>query len=307
MIYRVAYFPQETVQVGGRKEWLRSLSRSCGKYALFSHATEAQLQQYLSAKYDDFMKNGENIPWPCKLAAKEVGLQHFEIHELADVGAEDTPNVWVLNDSLHILPDGQVVPQGASPYIWLGGVYKQVSANIAPYGLASVAGDQDNSVLHDLIDAIRVAYINNFASALFTLGAQVLSVHYEMIQSLEEGVPVALLYGDIACGKSRILDACLSLMGTSDSDHSVKSCPDGQFIQVCSKTTLGVVYDDEDAPTRLTGKIMMVFDGISVSHQGKMAKPRTSFIAAVNMECFEGVVKTARYFTTSLLHTRTYQ
>lgn len=280
--------------MGGRKEWLRNLSRSCGKYALFSHATEAQLQQYLSTKYDDFLKNGENRSWPSKLAAQEVGLQHFETHELADIGAEDTPKVWVLNNTLHILQDGQVVPQGDSPYIWLGDVYKQVSANIAPCGLVSIAGDQDDSVLSDLIDTIRVSYINNFASALFTLGAQVLSVHYEMIQSLEEGVPVALLYGDIACGKSRILDACLSLMGTSDSDHSVKSCPDGQFIQLCSKTTLGVVYDDEDVPTRLTGKIMMVFDSISVPYQGKMVKPRTSFLAAVNTECFEGVVKTPR-------------
>ena len=55
----------------------------------------------------------------------------------------------------------------------------------------------------------------------------------------------------------------------------IKSCPDGQFIQLCSKTTLGVVYDDEDVTTRLTGKIMKVFDSISVPHQGKMVKPRT--------------------------------
>ena len=58
------------------------------------------------------------------------------------------------------------------------------------------------------------------------------------------------------------------------------------------------MHDDEDAPTRLTGKIIMVFDRISVSHQGKMVKPRTSFIAAVNTECFESEVKTASVIIT---------
>ena len=92
--------------------------------------------------------------------------------------------------------------------------------------------DQDDAVLETLIQA---AYINNFPSAL---SVQLLSVHYKRIQRLEEGVPVAILYGDVACGKSRILDACLSLMGTAD---SVKSCSDGQFIKLFPNNTwLGV-------------------------------------------------------------------
>ena len=57
--------------------------------------------------------------------------------------------------------------------------------------------------------------MKKFASAIFTLGT-----HYEM---LAEAVPVALLYGDIASGKSRILDAWEPLT----LNHSVKSCPDG--------------------------------------------------------------------------------
>ena len=49
--------------------------------SFFSHITESQLQQYLSAKYEQFLKQQETgqFPWPCiKLAAKEVGLQEFE-------------------------------------------------------------------------------------------------------------------------------------------------------------------------------------------------------------------------------------
>ena len=87
-------------------------------------------------------------------------------------------------------------------------------------------------------------------------------MHYELVQTVE-GVPVAIVYGDIACGKSKILDSCLSMMGTADSDHSVKSCPDGQFINLSSRTTLGIVYDDEDVPARLSNKVMKVFDQTS--------------------------------------------
>ena len=129
--------------------------------------------------------------------------------------AEHAPRVWVLNFHLHVVEDGRLLPAIESPYIWLGGAYMSTSPSIAPNGMASIASvdDQDDAVLETLVQAVKVAYINNFPSALFALGAQVLSVHYEGIKQLEEGVPVAILYGDVACGKSRILDACLSLNG----------------------------------------------------------------------------------------------
>ena len=122
MTYRIVYFSQETVQTGGRKEWLRSLSRSCGKYAFFSHITESQLQQYLSAKYEQFLKQQETgqFSWPCiKLAAKEVGLQEFEKKDLAEIGvAEHAPRVWVLNFHLHVVEDSRPWPAEESPHIY---------------------------------------------------------------------------------------------------------------------------------------------------------------------------------------------
>ena len=149
----------------------------------FSHATESQLQQYLSLKYDEFLNKEEDARIPCKLkiAAKEVGLQKFESRDLAEIGSEDTPKVWVLNFNLHIPEDGDLLFPGESPYVWLGKVHNSPSPCIAPSGMASVAGDQDYAVLENLINSIEVAYINNFASAVLALGAQVLNVHYELV------------------------------------------------------------------------------------------------------------------------------
>ena len=154
--------------------------------------------------------------------------------------------------------------------------------------------EQDKGVIKPLIDAVRMSYINNFPSALLTLGAQVLNVHYELVLQLAKGVPISLLYGDPGCGKTRIIELALSLLGTADSFHSIKSCSDGHFVKLCSRTTLGVAYDDESDPVKLSGKIMKLFEGKPVMFEGNTIVPRTSFIAAVNRECFEVLVKQSR-------------
>ena len=247
-------------------------------------------------KYEVFLKKEDRMEWPVKLAASVVGLQRQSPHDQEEIGASDEDSaVWVVNFSLHVRADGQVIHPRTSPYIWLGDFHKVRSENIAPYNMASKADEeQDVYVLKPLIKAVRTAYVNNFPSALLTLGAQVLNVHYERILQLERGVPIALLYGDVGCGKSRIIETALSLLGTADSFHSVKSCSDGQFVKICSRTTLGLAYYDEADAPRLSGKVMKLFEGKPIVYEGAMTKPRTSFLAAVNRECFDVLVKQTR-------------
>ena len=157
------------------------------------------MQQYLSLKYDEFLNKEEDAQIPCtlKITAKEVGLQKFESRDLAEIGSEDTPKVWVLNFNLYILEDGDLLFPGKSPYVWLGKVHNSPSPCIAPSGMASVAGDQDYAVLENLINSIEVAYINNFASAVLALGAQVLNVHYELVQYGCDNILLILIVIDI--------------------------------------------------------------------------------------------------------------
>ncbi len=135
----------------------------------------------------------------------------------------------------------------ASPFIWLGSLRrtKGGTENIANYKLASVGSPNPDCgrSLCDVISAAEQAYLNNFPFAILVLGSQVLNVHYEKVLQIAGSVPIALLHGDVQCGKSTIQETALVLMGTSHS-HMLKSCTDLQLMKVCSQTTLGVVIDD---------------------------------------------------------------
>ena len=58
-----------------------------------------------------------------------------------------------------------------------------------------------------------------------------------------KGVPIAVLYGAAACGKSTAMRTALSLLGTQSS-HFIGHCSDVTFFRMTTKTTLGLVLDD---------------------------------------------------------------
>lgn len=148
--------------------------------------------------------------------------------------------------------------------------------------------------LTNLILALQSSYVNNFPSALMVLGAQVLNTHYELVLDMAKGVPIALLFGDVQTGKTRVLEAALSLVGTQHS-HILKRCADTRFLKICSQSTLGAVLDDLTESKSILEKIMLLFDGKPIIEaSGERIKPRTSFIASTNMDCFQSLSKHQR-------------
>ncbi len=116
-------------------------------------------------------------------------------------------------------------------------------------------------------------------------------------------VPIALLHGDVQCGKSTIMEAAVSLMGTSTTKHLLKGSTDLQFLLISSQTTLGLVLDDVTDYTNLLEKVMLLFDGKAVAHQRTSVKPRTSFMTAVNLRCFSGLSKHPRLVEPYIVYT----
>lgn len=163
------------------------------------------------------------------------------------------------------------------------------SDTIANYKLTSLAYPTNSFILplKALILAIQKCCINNFPSALMVLGAQILNVHYEKILPLSRGIPIGMLFGDVQTGKTKILEAALSLLGTQNS-HMLKKCSDNNFLKMCSQSTLGVVLDDYKG---ILEKIMLFFDGKPIEANDERLQPRTSFLASVNMHCFESLAK----------------
>ena len=187
------------------------------------------------AKYRDFlaMERRGRDDWPLKLAVKTVGLQEIDPNDesVLEMELNASARIWVLNAQVQITEDGEFLIPEASPFVWLGDMRRSKSGteNVACSKFTSIVPPlkpiDSRQALRNLIQAMQASYLNNFPSALLALGAQVLNLHYEMVLSVAGGVPVALLYGDVQCGKSRSMEAALSLLGTQRS-HFLKRSPD---------------------------------------------------------------------------------
>ena len=196
---------------------------------------------------------------------------------------------------------GNFIDPKSSPFFWLGSLHRPKRScgsqvNVADRKLVShvyqpTSDAQSASPLRNLIIYIKNSYINNFPSALLVLGAQILNIHYEQLLPIAKGVPIGMLFGDVQSGKTRILEAALSLVGTQNT-HLLKKCSDNK---ICSQTTLGVVLDDITDANSIIEKIMFFFDGKPVEIGEDRIKPRTSFLASANMECFQSLAKHYRF------------
>ena len=278
---------------------MKEITRSLGKFNLYCYATEGQIQEYLMGKYHEFLEENESymydineeddVHWPINIAVNSVGLQKIDPSDptVQEINLAPATRVWVLNAKVQISEDGQVMDPTTTPFMWLGDLLKTTGA-FAPYRYASIAKPvtPNAGVVRSLILAMQTSYVNNFPPALLTLGAQLLNLHYEcMVLQVPDGIPVAVLYGDVECGKSRAMRAALSLMGTQQS-HFIKRCPDMRFMTMTTQTTLGLVLDDPTDAKAISEKIMLLFDGNTMEQQSSSVCPRTTFMTSLNMPCF---------------------
>ncbi len=270
---------------------MKCVMHSLGKYNLYCHASETQLQEYLGSKYESFLESPTD-KWPVRMAAKCTGLQ--KIDECDDtnqeIGLPEDTKVWVMNGAVQFDVYGTMVHPDDSPFIWLGPYWRgrRGTENIASQAYMSrvLPSNQTVDALTDVITALHTSYQKNFPSSLLVLGAQLLNLHYEMLTKLVGGVPVAVAYGDVQCGKTRAMETAL---GTRET-HFIKKCSDMKFLSVTTQTTLGLVLDDPTDASMISEKIMLLFDGKKIEQQGEAIVPRTTFMTTVNMECFHKLV-----------------
>ena len=138
-----------------------------------------------------------------------------------------------------------------------------------------------------MVRALHASYLNNFPPALLALGAQVMNLHFQQLLPVMKGVPVAELYIAAACGKSMAMRTALSLLGTQTS-HFIGHCPDVTFIQMTTKTTLGLVPSDVKV---IHEKVMILFEGQSIEQKEEILMPKTTFMTSVNTPCFRKLVR----------------
>lgn len=202
--------------------------------------------------------------------------------------------MWVLNDSVHLNADGELLTADASPYVWLGSFYKPRSSHSDTSSCvlrdnslaASIPFPLRTSALVDLVSELERCYQNNFAACLLTLGAAVMCNHYEALFARFQQVPATLVFGEVCCGKTRATRAALSMVGAQDTNF-FSSITDARSYRFAGSTTLGMVIDDPREEKELAKKITYHFDQSMVSTCARDYQPRTTFIASMNLPCLQ--------------------
>lgn len=231
IVYRSAFFTTEASNTS-KADWLREIMNSLGRY-LFCNATTSQIQEHLSVKYRQFLLQQNGDEKLVKIAAKNVGLQEIDEEDYAveELHLRRDAKLWVLNSSVHVTSSGRLVSPEDSPFVWLGN-YKNSSNVCTSYKYASAAEpvQPDKDALTAVVQALHVSYLNNFPPASLALGAQLLNLHFQQLLPVMKGVPIAVLYGAAACGKSTAMHTALSFLGTQSS-HYIGHCPDVTFFE----------------------------------------------------------------------------
>ena len=249
-------------------------------------------------KYEEFLDvtgdSEEEDEWPLQMAATVCGLQQPDADIAEEMELNTDVRVWVLNANVHIDESGRLIRPKASPYIWLGKYYGGKS-HFLPYPqyVSCAQPESKPQVLVTLVNALEAVYEQNLPSALLVLGAQVVSLHYEMIKSCSGGVAATIVFGDVQSGKTRATRAGQSLLGISDS-HYVKHTSDIELARITSKTTLGIVLDDPTDQRMLQEKLMLHYDGGKIESGGNTIRPRTTFVTSINLPCLESLSKSFR-------------
>jgi len=225
-------------------------------------------------KYEEYADNHDGDP-PFKMAAKYLGLQ----------SVNDDYKIWVLNKSLQVGQDREELQISTSPYAWLGD-FSVKCKGLSSYSIvaAKVSGSLSRKIaLRKLVKQLKVTYENNYPAAIITLGAQIMSVHYESLFEAGFNVPATLLHGEISHGKSIATKAALSMLGIQDT-HFLTGISDSKVLQVTSATTLGLVIDDPSDIKEISEKIMFFYDKGIKATCGNTISPRSTYMSSINRE-----------------------
>ena len=152
--------------------------------------SDKELAVYLMNKIDEFTETATAMPGYSDVKVKAVSVTGLQQPPEWASQADREMKVWVLNESVQINEDGNILQPGTTPYFWIGDICKKRIELFKPDRLTgefpiadprkrSIALPQlDGQVLVRLISAMKENYAGNVAGALLALS------HYIMKLSL---------------------------------------------------------------------------------------------------------------------------
>jgi len=126
-----------------------------------------------------------------------------------------------LNNEVHIDRNGNLIPENARRYLWLGeAVASGVPGFIANPGDRAKVGlplAESYRPIFDLASSLKACLHNNFIAAFLSLSAALMCHNYEAVLHQWNLFPVPILVGDINRGKSTALLSAIAPFGQDES------------------------------------------------------------------------------------------
>lgn len=154
----------------------------------------------------------------------------------------------------------------------------------------------------NLWGALHECAQHNSVSALFTLGAVAMNMHFQTLVELKGGAPIVVLYGEPDVGKTTIANAAMSVLGIEAC--SFRGMRREFFVHLASQTSLGLMYDDPNKVQEVENIIVDFYNGMTRgSFKRGLETPRCGFLLACNFS----LGKIQRYvIITQLKYTAAY-
>ena len=146
---------------------------------------------------------------------KQESMGSLVIRKAVGIVGKQRDNVWVLGPDIHIDADGRVIPPTDQTHVWMDRIIED--------GLGSVAQEEvlpllatplvpDTSILHSIVQHLRVIMHHNFFPAILMAGGALMSLHYSAVVQ-GGGCPIVIAHGLAETGKSTAIRVGLSLFG----------------------------------------------------------------------------------------------
>ena len=249
---------------------------------------------WISQSLTDKMLNSYLMKMITSTFTEEGENQKNSLKAASCIGRQPKSTVWVLNSSVQINEDGNLIPKEEQSYVWITDKLAALRGLDSGEQLSSFLANPElqhhielplsaNS-LYTALHLLRKMMGSNFIPSVFTLAAVPMNVHFEYFQKKFNICPVIVLVGHPQSGKTTSLRVAAALTDSAPSDQ-FSEVTDAYAAKRLSETTMGLVIDDSSSSKsvgRLTIRQFNNFAKGTLTHGKQLSRCGVTF--AVNHE-----------------------
>jgi len=281
-------------------------------HAAINHTFDGGGGLWISQTLTDKMLNTYLMKMITSTFKEEERHQKNSLEAASCIGRQPKSKVWVLNSSIQIKEDGNLIPKEEQTYVWItdklaalrgldSGV--QLSAFLAnPELQHQIKLPLSTTPLYEALQLLRQMMGFNFIPSVFTLAAVPINIHFEYFQKKFNICPVIVLVGHPQSGKTTSLRVAAALTGSAPSDQ-FSEITDAYAAKRLSESIMGFVIDDSSSSKsmdRLTIRQFNNFAKGTLTHGKQLSRCGVTF--AVNHEYLPNTKRLDNCFNMCIIH-----